>query len=146
MPVKKKKVIKKTIKKKPTNPVGRPTKYDPKFCQIVIDVMKKGYSKEAVAGHLGICKDTLYRWDAKHKDFSDALKVGLEFSRMFWEKIALDHLTHTKASKQLNSVVWLFNMKNRFGWADKIETKTEDTTEKIRKTFAFSLDVEPSNE
>lgn len=141
-----KKATTKKVAKKSTAKIGRPTKYDPAFCEIAIEAMQKGFSKEAVSGHLGICKDTLYQWEKKHKDFSDALKKGLELSRQFWEKIALDHLTHSKGSKQLNSTVWLFNMKNRFGWADKIETKNEDTTNKPKRTFAFSLDEAPASD
>lgn len=151
----KKKVTKKKVSKKATKKatkksttkrkVGRPTKYDPAFCEIVIEVMEKGYSKEAVAGHLKIAKDTLYQWERAHKDFSDALKLGVELSRAFWEKMALDYLTHTKTSKQLNSTVWIFNMKNRFNWTDKQETKTEEVNPK-KKTFAFTLDKPPASE
>ena len=146
-----KKVLKKTtakkkvVKKAPAKR-GRPTKYDPDFCQIAVDAMAKGFSKEAVAGHLQISKDTLYAWIKLYPDFSYAIKEGLELSRMFWENLGIEHVTHTKASKQLNSTVWLFNMKNRFNWADKIETKNEDTTDKPKKTFAFTLDEAPAND
>jgi DNA-binding XRE family transcriptional regulator len=134
------KVRKKVTKVVEKRPVGRPTKYDPAFCQRVIDFMAQGFSKEAVAGELHIHKETLYEWEKAHKDFSDSLKQGVELSRKFWEKIALDHLTHTAKGKQLNSTVWIFNMKNRFAWSDKKEI---DIGEKTAKTFGFKLDVAP---
>lgn len=136
------KVRKKVTKRltKDGEPFGRPTKYNPDFCDVVREVMAKGYSKEAVAGHLQISKDTLYAWEKEHKDFSDALKHGVELSRKFWEKIALDHITHTAKGKQLNSTVWIFNMKNRFGWSDKKEI---ELGEKTAKSFGFKLDVLP---
>jgi len=97
--------------------VGRPTKYKPEYCDKVIEVMEKGFSKEAVAGHIGISKDTLYRWVKKHDEFSDAIKRGVEISRVFWEELGIEMVT----AGQGNSTAWIFNMKNRFGWKDKRE-------------------------
>lgn len=97
---------------------GRPTKYKPEYCDKAIEVMKRGFSKEAVAGHLDITKDTLYRWVKKHKEFSDSIKKGLEYSRVFWEELGIEMVT----AGQGNSATWIFNMKNRFHWRDKKET------------------------
>lgn len=136
--------IKKKITKLPkhTTPLtrGRPTKYLPEFCDKVIEVMAKGYSKEAVAGHLGIHKDTLYQWEKAHGDFSDALKTGLELSRMFWEKTAIDNLVYSPKGKKADAVLWIFNMKNRFNWTDKKEVELGEQT---RKGFGFKLDISP---
>lgn len=99
------------------NKVGRPTKYKKEYCEVAINVMKRGFSKEAVAGHLHISKDTLYRWVNKHKEFSDAIKRGVEYSRIFWEELGIEMVT----AGQGNSTAWIFNMKNRFSWKDKKE-------------------------
>lgn len=160
MTVKKKakKVIKKTTTKKPAakkpaakkveekNPVGRPTKYDPAFCEVVIEQMALGFSKEAVAGYIGISKDTLYQWAAKHTEFSDAIALGEAKSQYVWEKKSVDFAVHTKNGKQINAQVYNLNMKNRFNWSDKVETKNEDTTEKTKKTFAFTLEEQPAQD
>ena len=141
----KKKGTKKVLMEVEVATTGRPTKYDPKFCETVKEVMAKGFSKEAVAGHLKINKDTLYKWVERHEEFANAIKDGMELSRLFWESIAINHLTHTKNSKQLNSVVWLFNMKNRFNWTDKKEIELgEKTTSNIK--LAYSLDSESEEE
>jgi len=124
----KKKPIKKVTKKaskKTTKKMGRPTKYDPAFCEEAIEVMKKGFSKEAVAGHLGISCDTLYQWIKKHKDFSDAISIGQAASQLFWESMAVTHTLHTKNGKQINGQVYNLNMKNRFNWNDKKEVSLE---------------------
>lgn len=137
----KKKTTKINSKNYSPKKIGRPTKYSPEFCDMVLEVMSQGYSKEAVAGHLEISKDTLYNWEKEHKDFSDALKRGVELSRVFWEKIGIEHITHfAKSGKQLNATAWIFNMKNRFSWTDKKEV---DVGEVTKKTFGFKLDVSP---
>ena len=144
----KKKVSKKvTTRKKPVNTeekyvFGRPTKYKKEFCQELIEKMAEGYSKEAVAGHLNISKNTLYEWAEKYPDFKDAISIGETKSRLFWEGSLVKHHIHTKNGKQLNGQVFNLNMKNRFGWADKHDVTNEEK-KKEKKSFAFSLDHEP---
>lgn len=138
------------------NKIGRPTKYDPAMCEIVVEVMEQGFSFEAVAGHLGICKDTLYEWAKKYPDFSDAKKRGLEQSRIFWEALGIEHIvtksdsktekqghntTTTSKSRSLNSSVYIFNLKNRFGWSDKKEVELGG--DDLNFTLNFNLDKEP---
>lgn len=53
---------------------GRPTKYDPSYCQAVIDAGKQGFSLTAFAGQIGVCRDTISEWMKVHEDFSLAVK------------------------------------------------------------------------
>ena len=55
---------------------GRPTTYDPQYCAIAIEIMEQGYSKTALAGKIGVCRDTIHEWSKVHPDFSDAVKRG----------------------------------------------------------------------
>lgn len=104
---------------------GRPSKYDPKYCGKVVSLMTKGLSKEAVAGKLGISRDTLYEWCQAHKDFSDSIKTGEAKSRYYWEKIGMDGIMGK--IKGFRPVVWIFIMKNRFGWRDNLNIQEEKT-------------------
>lgn len=112
------------MKKRDTKPVGRPSKYDPKYCEMVIDHMSKGLSFESFAGFLGVNRDTVYEWAVKHKEFSDAKTVGLEKCRLFWEKLGIGYII-SKSSRSLNSSVYIFTMKNRFPkeWRDRQEVE-----------------------
>lgn len=56
---------------------GRPTKYDPAFCDDLLEHMRRGKTFESFAGKLDVCRDTLYEWMRRHPDFSDARKRGL---------------------------------------------------------------------
>ena len=42
--------------------------------------------------------------------------------QLFWEEAMLERLHD---SQGFNTSGWIFNMKNRFGWKDKIEQKVE---------------------
>lgn len=48
-------------------PAGRPTDYREEYCDTAVDFMAQGYSKEALAGKLGVTKKTLYTWIDKHE-------------------------------------------------------------------------------
>ena len=123
---------------------GRPTKYDPAFCEIVVECMSKGFSKEAVAGHLHIHKDTLYEWIKKYPNFSDAINIGVELSRLHWEGTAIDYKTFTqKSGKRIEATTWIFNMKNRFGWTDKKEVLTEEKPQR-NLNLAFNTNEDPN--
>jgi hypothetical protein len=112
---------------------GRPTKFEEEHCERIIDLMSQGYSIEACAGALGVHKDTIYEWIKVHPEFSDAKRIGESASRYFWEKLGITHVLNVSSgnkfeneSTSLNSTVWIFNMKNRFGWRDKIEVSGDD--------------------
>lgn len=99
--------------------LGRPTKYKPEYCEQVVDFMSKGYSLEAFAGSIGHHKQTVYEWRDAHPDFGDSIKRAFDVCRVYWEKLALDCVYLNGENEKFNATVWLFNMKNRFGWRDQ---------------------------
>ncbi len=59
-----------------TGPGGRPSKYDPQYCDLARESMRAGFSKTATAGSIGICKATFDNWCAAHPEFLGAVKEG----------------------------------------------------------------------
>ena len=57
-------------------PAGRPSKYDPKYCEEVIKVMGEGLSLTAFAGRIGVDRDTINEWRSVHPEFSVACRKG----------------------------------------------------------------------
>lgn len=100
-----------------TMKLGKPTKYKHKFDQIAYDLLSKGYSKEAVAGQIGISKQCFYEWVQKYDHFGDAVERGESASRYYWENVGMRGTLGEL--KGFNASSWMFNMKNRFGWAEK---------------------------
>lgn len=96
---------------------GRPTKYDIKYCDVALNLMKKGFSKAAVAGKLGISRDTLYQWCKTNPEFSDTIKRGETASEYYWSKIL--HDATTGKNSKANPTLLIFYMKSRFGWKDR---------------------------
>jgi hypothetical protein len=56
--------------------LGRPSKYDPSYCEIAISIMEQGLSKTCVAAELRVARSTLYEWIDNYPDFRDAMKIG----------------------------------------------------------------------
>jgi hypothetical protein len=49
-----------------------PTHYDPRFAQLVIEDMAKGYSFGGFAGRIGVARKTINDWREKHPEFDQA--------------------------------------------------------------------------
>lgn len=122
--------------------IGRPSSFDPDFCEMLIEHMSQGLSFESFGAVAECCKQTLYTWTENFPEFLDAKRRGTEKSRMFWEKLGIDHVINitenerngnssSSFSKSLNGTVWVYNMKNRFGWRDKQPDEASDVTVKI---------------
>ena len=119
--------------KKP-NPVGRPTLYNPKYCQDMIEFFDRDYTqvvdnkKEAVnfpsfagfARKLKISKSTLYKWAEEHKEFSDILLICKGMQEDILLSNSLKGSYHAGFSQ--------FLLKNTHGFKDKheVEQKTEE--------------------
>ena len=103
------------------NKVGRPTKYKPEMCDIVIELMKEGASQQEVLGELGISNATFYKWKQENEEFSETIKRGIRLSQAWWEKEGRTSLR----DREFNYTGWYMNMKNRFNWSDKKEPNNE---------------------
>lgn len=101
--------------------------------------MSEGYSKQALAGKLGISRDTLYEWGKAHKEFSDTIKAGEAQSLMYWEQVGIDGMMGK--IKGFRPAVWIFVMKNRFGWRDNVAVieEVEDPKEVDREDPAIRV-------
>ena len=100
---------------------------------MLIEHMGNGFSYESFPGSIGVSKQTIKKKKKSNSEFLDAKEVGIEKSRIFWEKLGIDHIVNESesskelgsSSKSLNASVWIFNMKNRFQWRDKQPDETD---------------------
>ena len=53
---------------------GQPTKYDPKYCKMVIEAGKRGETLTEFAANINVDRQTIYNWRKEHKAFFGALK------------------------------------------------------------------------
>lgn len=133
--------------------VGRPSTYDPKYCDAVKEFLAGGYSVTAFAGDIGVSRATIFNWANEHPEFLDALKEGQAAAVKWWEGAL-----HVVAKEgKGNATACIFGLKNRASddWADKVHTEitgknggaieTKDLTERpseleLARRIAFVLE------
>lgn len=101
------------------NGLGRPTKYFPEYAQMLIDHMAIGYTYETFASTVTVSVKTLYNWELQHEEFLLAKEIGMAKGQYFWEGLGIMGASGNIPS--FNTSVWIFMMKNRFGWRDNPE-------------------------
>lgn len=100
------------------NKRGRPSKYDPSYCDLVLDTVgTKGKSVTQFARDLRVNRSTIYEWQNQHPDFSDALSRAKEWSEATW----MDRLEGMMMTRDVNAPLVKLYLANRFGWHDKPE-------------------------
>lgn len=115
---------------------GRPTKYDPKYCEMLIEHMGQGMSFESFAGLIGVTRKLLYDWEKAHPSFLHAKRLGTDKSLCWWESQGQRGLWSTKDGPNLNTTNFIWQMKNRFGWKDKSDAEIaaiQDNTEVLKQ-------------
>lgn len=110
---------------------GRPSVFKSQYCREIELWMSEGYSILSFAGKIGVSEKTIYNWARYYEDFLQSIKVGKAKSALFWEKTGrrgmMGEIPH------FNATVWIFQMKNRLGWSDKLTVDTELTEENSKK-------------
>lgn len=125
-------------------PAGRPSLYDPFYCQRVIELGKKGMSVVEMAADIGVTRSTLEtEWPSAHPEFSEAFTRAREESQAWWEAIGRSMMIEEPGSAKLNTGIWSRSMAARFprDWREKSETTLQGPNggpvqvEEIRRTI-----------
>jgi len=87
---------------------------------LIASLYAEGASDAEVRHALHVSDDLFERWLKEEPEFSLAVKAGRQASEAWWTRLGREG---AKAATGINPTVWIFNMKNRFGWRDKRETE-----------------------
>lgn len=66
---------------------GRPSKYDPAFCEQIVEHMADGASVSSFAAEIDVARSTINEWAEVHQEFSEALSRAKAKCAAWWEKV-----------------------------------------------------------
>lgn len=101
-------------------PAGRPSKYDPAYCEAVVEHMKDGASLTSFAASINVCRATINVWIGEHPDFLEAVSRAKAKCLAWWEKTARE----LAASGKGNATACVFGLTNMAAdgeWRNKQE-------------------------
>lgn len=121
-------------------PVGRPSMYRPEYCELAIEIGKRGGGPNDIACEIGVLRENLYEWAKVHPDFFTALKQAKQHEQKWWENKGIEGL----GADKFNAMVWKVSMQARFR-DDYTERKVTELTGKdgapIQTEAKMSIDA-----
>ena len=99
---------------------GRPSEYDDTLPERLPEMFSGGESVAEVCREVGISKVTFYKWMKKHPELAAAYEDGKDISESWWMKLGR---AGAAGVNDINATVWIFNMKNRFDWGDRVKSE-----------------------
>jgi len=90
-------------------PAGRPTKYDPKFCEVVEEVGSYGGWVSEMAEACDVHRSSLDEWASVHPEFSAAFTRAKQKAQAWFEREGREGLK----AERFNSALWAKQMSAR---------------------------------
>ena len=114
------------------HPVGRPSEYDPSYCDKVDEYLQNASREnmhlpkvESFAIYLGVTKKTLYNWSKEHKEFLHALDKIMTIQA---ERLIDDGIY---GGKEVNATIVKLLLMNNHDMREKNDTDMTSGGEKI---------------
>jgi len=101
--------------------MGRPSKYEARFCDLVVEHMAEGASLTSFAAEIDVARSTINEWMGEHPDFSEACARAKAKCAAWWEKVNRS-LALTGEGNAGACKLGLTNMAAD-DWREKTETK-----------------------
>lgn len=102
-------------------PGGRPTLYDPSYCDKVREWGALGKSRAWMCASFGIAKRTIDLWEQANPEFLAAMEEARVLAQKWWEDAGQDGMLN----KSIDAGIWSRSMAARFqeDWREKNATE-----------------------
>jgi hypothetical protein len=112
----------------------------PNLVNTLISAYSDGMSDAEVAELLNLSMKQFEKRVENDELFKEAVEMGRTKAQAWWMRKGRENLTEGK----LNTNLWMYVTKNRFGWADKTELVSQgaapDSLAKIKEQIAKKMD------
>lgn len=99
--------------------VGRPTKYNPAYCDAIVEHMTEGASVASFAAEIDVARSTINLWADAHPEFMEALMRGKAKCAAWWERVG----RNLAVTGDGNAPMVIFGLRNmaQDDWKDRRE-------------------------
>lgn len=106
--------------------------YDPdKHPKLLTQHLADGNSMTSFCSRYKLSTATVYAWLKKYPEFKEAKEAALALSQAWWEDLGKE------LAMKGNAAIYIFNMKNRFGWTDRRGIEVSGKIEHHKKEDAL---------
>jgi hypothetical protein len=125
---------------------GRPAKYEPAYCDDVIQRMSQGFSLSAYSNYIQVARKTISEWEASYPEFSLAVAHAKAARLQFWEKLAIEVAQTGGDGSQATMII--FGLKNMGSdeWKERIEHSGTITLAALVESSLKSIEARHSTE
>ena len=92
--------------------------------QKILNEYREGASDVEVAALLGVPKKKFDQMYDEITDFARVIDMGRTLAHAWWVRAGRKYIL----DKNFQTTMWGFNMKNRYGWADKVDMGEREST------------------
>jgi hypothetical protein len=99
------------------HPGGRPSKYEPEYCDLVVEHLSGGASLTSFAAEISVSRATINVWMDAHPEFLEATKIAKAKCAAWWEQVNRDNAQGGGG----NATSCIFGLKNMAAddWKDR---------------------------
>ena len=106
---------------------GRPTAYEPEYCQTVLDDAALGHTLGATAARIGVSRSTLLAWVHRFPEFDEAVALAKCIRQRFYEGHFIDMARRGGDSTRMSAVkLALLNLGGE-DWKERLSVGREVT-------------------
>lgn len=98
--------------------VGRPSKYDPSYCEQIVEHMRDGASVLSFAASIGVARSTIQEWEKQHPAFLVAVTRAKAACAAWWEEQARKVAANGGGNGQSTMIVFGLKNMGRDEWSD----------------------------
>lgn len=89
----------------------------PDWREYLLEKFGEGWSIAEVLVGLGVTQKVHARLRRDHEEYDQAFEDGMVLSEAWWVRQGRENILNNRS---FNVGIWVFNLKNRFGWRDSI--------------------------
>jgi len=116
------------------NPMGRPSKYEQRYCKDVVEFIRKNKGKTILhwCNSIEVHRDTALEWASKYSEFSVAYKLAIQISC----ENCIENMANAETPTEFAKAKWFLGALHRMGEVSPMEQPVNMSGSEVKIKFA----------